>query len=194
MYHDIFPVRHAVTYYSTWYWYSATILSIHAINNSILLRCPRCAITRVLLLIVLCFFVVVSVCLSAFVFLTQMIVSGHISLGRRQDLAANEVLRRNRRLRVYAKEVDHEGLRIKLTCKRPRSRPRCGPESALASDRDVEDFEYDDTYGAVYDDDDWEEGGEEEEEEDDEDEDDDGGDWFYPDRGEFIPAPETDFA
>ncbi|CAN0547018.1 unnamed protein product, partial [Ectocarpus sp. 12 AP-2014] len=43
--------------------------------------------------------------------------------GRPRGLSAPQVLRRNKRLRVYAREVDREGLRIKLTCKRPRSLP-----------------------------------------------------------------------
>ena len=68
--------------------------------------------------------------------------------------------------------------------------------SALASDADLEEFEYDDSRGGLYD---WDAEGEaedgEEYDEDDEDDDyDDEGDWFYPDRGQVIPAPEVDFA
>lgn len=55
------------------------------------------------------------------------------------------MLPRNRRLRVYAKEIDLEAKRIKLTCKRPKSKPRCGPKSALASDAYLEEFDYDDS-------------------------------------------------
>lgn len=118
-----------------------------------------------------------------------------------QGLEAPQVLRRNKRLRVYAKEVDAEGLRIKLTCKRPRSRPRCGPVSALASDAGIEEYEYDDTSGR------YSQGGEEDDEEDagdewgededdfdDDDDEDDEGEWFYPERGVVIPSPEVDFA
>lgn len=108
------------------------------------------------------------------------------------------MLRRNKRLRVYAKEVDAGGLRIKLTCKRPRSRPRCGPVSALAGDAGIEEFEYDDTLGRYSQEEDEDEGeddewGEDDDEFDDDDEDDEG-EWFYPERGEVIPSPEVDFA
>jgi len=106
---------------------------------------------------------------------------------------------------VYAREVDREGLRIKLTCKRPRSLPRCGPAPALASDGDAEEFDYDDTRAAHYTDDDgwdrdedvWMAGEEEDEDEfdeDDFDDDDEGEDWFYPDRGQLIPPPEVGVA
>lgn len=123
----------------------------------------------------------------------------------KQGRSAPEVLRRNKRLRVYAREVDREGLRIKLTCKRPRSLPRCGPRPVLASDDDTEDFDYDDTRTPLYadedgwdrDDDDDDDVADQEEEEDDEDEfddDDEGEDWFYPDRGQVIPPPEVEVA
>lgn len=118
------------------------------------------------------------------------------------------MLRRNKRLRVYAREVDREGLRIKLTCKRPRSLPRCGPAAAaaLASDADAEEFDYDDTARVRYTEDDgWDRDDEDDEmmamEEDEMDEFDDdefdgdeGEEWFYPDRGQVIPAPEADLA
>lgn len=119
------------------------------------------------------------------------------------------MLRRNKRLRVYAREVDREGLRIKLTCKRPRSLPRCGPASALASDADAEEFDYDDTRAPLYADEDgwdrddgdgmvdgegYEEGEEDDEFDDDDDDDDEGEDWFYPDRGQVIPPPEVEVA
>ncbi|CAN0436561.1 unnamed protein product, partial [Hapterophycus canaliculatus] len=127
--------------------------------------------------------------------------------GRPKGLSAPQVLRRHKRLRVYAREVDRQGLRIKLTCKRPRSLPRCGPAgSALASDADAEEFDYDDTRGRYEEEDGWDrdeefdddlggERGEGEEEEDgfdfdDDDDDDEGEEWFYPDRGQVIPAPE----
>ncbi|CAN0524065.1 unnamed protein product [Laminaria digitata] len=113
-----------------------------------------------------------------------------------QGLAAPQVLRRNKRLRVYAKEVDREGLRIKLTCKRPRSLPRCGPVSALASDADLEEFDYDDSRGGF---DGWdgegEEGGDGEgydDDDEDDDDDDDEGDWFYPDRGQYHDVVDED--
>lgn len=125
-----------------------------------------------------------------------------------QGLSAPQVLRRHKRLRVYAREVDREGLRIKLTCKRPRSLPRCGPAGlTLASDADVEEFDYDDTRGRYEEEDGWDrdeefdergEGeGDEEEEDDfdfDDDDDDEGEEWFYPERGQVIPAPEVDLA
>lgn len=101
---------------------------------------------------------------------------------------------------MYAREVDHEGMRIKLTCKRPRSKPRCGRASALASDFELEEFEYDDTAGGEFDDTEglWGEGEGDEFDEDDsddvDDDDDEGGDWFYPNRGEVIPAPEENIA
>lgn len=119
----------------------------------------------------------------------------------RQGLDAPQVLKRNKRLRVYAKEVDPERLRIKLTCKRPRSRPRCGSPSALASDAYSEEFEYDDRRGRNQEDrdvggeglglDDEAEGGEDWWDDDEED-DSNGGDWFLSERGEVIPAPEED--
>lgn len=103
--------------------------------------------------------------------------------------------------------MDREGLRIKLTCKRPRSLPRCGPWSALASDADTEEFDYDDTRAPLHaDEDGWdrddedddmamEEGeGYEEEEDEFDDDDDEGEDWFYPDRGQVIPPPEVEVA
>lgn len=118
-----------------------------------------------------------------------------------QGLDAPQVLKRNRRLRVYAKEVDPERLRIKLTCKRPRSRPRCGPPSALASDAYSEEFEYDDRRGRYKEDGDVGEGGLELDNEaeggedwwnDEEEDDGNAGDWFLSERGEVIPAPEED--
>lgn len=60
-------------------------------------------------------------------------------------MEAPQVLPRNKRLRVYAMEVDPDRRRIKLTCRRPKSRPRCGPVSTLASDYYLEEFEYDDS-------------------------------------------------
>lgn len=109
---------------------------------------------------------------------------------------------------MYAREVDREGLRIKLTCKRPRSLPRCGPRPVLASDADTEEFDYDDTRALLYaDEDGWDrdvddgeydmagEAEDEEEEEDEfDDDDDEGEDWFYPDRGQVIPPPEVEVA
>lgn len=155
---------------------------------------------------------------SQYAFLPCGVLSSHVTRPRqrqrphtnkpyKQGLSAPEVLRRNKRLRVYAREVDREGLRIKLTCKRPRSLPRCGPASVLASDADTEDFDYDDTRAPLYaDEDGWDrddgeededgvvDGEEEEDEFDDDYDDDEGEDWFYPDRGQVIPPPEVEIA
>ncbi|CAB1110854.1 unnamed protein product [Ectocarpus sp. CCAP 1310/34] len=128
--------------------------------------------------------------------------------GRPKGLSAPQVLRRNKRLRVYAREVDREGLRIKLTCKRPRSLPRCGPAAAaLASDADAEEFDYDDTARVRYSEDDgWDRDNEYDDEmevedgmnefgdDNDEFDDDEGEEWFYPERGQVIPAPAVDLA
>lgn len=106
---------------------------------------------------------------------------------------------------MYAREVDRDGLRIKLTCKRPRSLPRCGPHSVLASDADTEEFDYDDTRAPLFadedgwdrDDDDMEADEDEDEDEEDDDfddDDDEGEDWFYPDRGQVIPPPDFEVA
>lgn len=107
-------------------------------------------------------------------------------LSRSQGVDAPRVLRRNKRLRVYAKEVDREGKRIKLTCRRPKSRPRCGPVPALASEEHLEEFDYDDSSYVLYDDDEDDEDYDDDDDEDYEEEDwgeedEDADDWFYQD-------------
>lgn len=56
----------------------------------------------------------------------------------------HQILRKHKRVRVYAKEIDVAGKRIKLSCRRPKSKPRCGPPLALTSLDLANEFVYDD--------------------------------------------------
>lgn len=97
-----------------------------------------------------------------------------------QGADAPQVLRKHKRLRVYAMDVDVPGNRIKLTCRRPMSKPRCSPQPMLASQEFSNENVYDDsvymkTYGdsgGVDDIENW----------DDHEDDEEDVDWFYEDR------------